>query len=140
MMELLVTASVGLFQCQGRYYLQTIVADSESNYLAEISKELAERISDSDDLEITANDGLEVQECERSPKNPIPTNDQLFKALFDDLTPIQKAMFRERCLKIAKITKEAANGRMDEFADPIIAASGWIKLAETIVRHLGYEG
>lgn len=54
-MELLVTASIGLWKCDGRFFMRVITADRYNFYDFEIPESEAIKMSTEDNIEITDN-------------------------------------------------------------------------------------
>lgn len=67
------------------------------------------------------------------------TNEQMFRSLFKDLSPIEMALLRERIVKIMKMTKQSIEKDSSKFDNPIISHSVYIGLDNKVNKHLGFK-
>lgn len=68
----------------------------------------------------------------------VKTNEQLFRALFRDLTTVEVAMLRDRVQKIAQITREDINGENRQaYNNFVLSVHDWARLLDKIDNHLG---
>jgi hypothetical protein len=68
------------------------------------------------------------------------TNEQLLRALFNDLHTIEAALLRERLQKISALTRhEIEHGNRRSFNTPFTTANDWLLLCDKVDKHLGTE-
>lgn len=82
----MITASIGIFDCQGTFYLQIISADAYQFYYCEMNADAA--------LLLSLNEALEIEKVSELPEGDI------LKAADDPLTRLLK-IYRNRKLKIS---------------------------------------
>jgi hypothetical protein len=62
-----------------------------------------------------------------------------FKSLLKDASPIELALLRERVLLIMEMTREDINMNPENWNNPIIHSSQYIRLADLVDKHLGFD-
>lgn len=67
------------------------------------------------------------------PKN----NEQLFRAMFKDLHPLEIAILRERVQRISYITRKGIEKKPSDFDNPIFNHHHYLAVCDKIDKHLG---
>lgn len=67
------------------------------------------------------------------------TNDKAFKALFKEASPIQIALLRERLVLIMEVTRDEVTKNPENWNNPIIHSSAYLKLADLVAKHIGFD-
>jgi hypothetical protein len=62
-----------------------------------------------------------------------------FKSLLKDASPIELALLRERVLLIMEMTREDIKMNPENWNNPIIHSSQYIRLADLVDKHLGFD-
>jgi len=69
----------------------------------------------------------------------IKTNEQLLKALYNDLSSIEAAILRERIIKIGAMTQEVIRSKPETFNNPFVHISVYESVCAKIKKHLDVE-
>jgi len=67
------------------------------------------------------------------------TNDKAFKSLLKDASPIEIALLRERLVLIMEMTRDDVNKNPENWNNPIVHSSQYIRLADLVDKHLGFD-
>jgi hypothetical protein len=67
------------------------------------------------------------------------TNDKAFKSLLKEASPIEIALLRERLVVIMELTRDEVIKNPENFYNPIVHSSAYLKLADLVDKHLGFD-